>query len=183
MAISLIRKYKPTCIDEVHNPRWWVYQLSYYDNIIEHRGACHEMHVARMLDTISAQVLPIPECDKRNMISLLRYVLQTEFTDVNIYSYENKRLRLNEVISTIVTAEVSRKLKSMFKYGMLLKMKDMQPLMKFHPQMILKNMHTLVTVHVTDFANDLDYYQQLRFTKKGRRNISKLDIIYRALHL
>lgn len=183
MAISLIRKYKPKCIDEVHDPKWWIYQLSYYDNIIEHRGACHEMHVARMLDTISAQVLPIPECDKRNMISLLRYVLQTEFTDVNIYSYENKRLRLNEVISTIVTAEVSRKLKSMFKYGMLLKMKDMQPLMKFHPQMILKNMHTLGTVHVTDFANDLDYYQQLRFTKKGQRDISKLDIIYRALYL
>ena len=67
-----------------------------------------------MLDTISANVLPIPDIDKRSMIALLRYVLQTEFTDVNIYSYENKRLRLNEVISTIVTAEVSEKLKKMF---------------------------------------------------------------------
>ena len=126
------------------------------------------MHVARMLDTISARVLPIPESDKTVMIALLRYVLQTEFTDVNIYSYENKRLRLNEVISTIVTAEVSDKLKRMFKYGILIKMKDMQPLLKFHTDLILKNMYKLGTVHVTDFANDLDYPQQLKFTRKGQ---------------
>ena len=168
MAIHLIRKHQPPSIEELRDPKWWVYQLSYYDNIIEHRGACHEMHVARMLDTISAQVLPIPNVDKRNMTSLLRYVLQTEFDDINIFSYENKRLRLNEVISTIVTAEVSGKLKNMFKYGMLLKMKDMHPLCKFNPQLILKNLHKLGTVHVTDFVNDLDYYQQLRFTKRGQ---------------
>lgn len=187
MAMSLIRKHKPPTIDELRDPRWWVYQLSYYDNIIEHRGACHEMHVARMLDTISAQVLPIPEVDKRNMISLLRYVLQTEFDDVNIYSYENKRLRLNEVISTIVTAEVSDKLKRMFKYGILLKMKDMLPLLKFHPQLILKNMHKLGTVHVTEFAHDMDYFQQIKFTKKGPNSLGRVDkhkigISQRQLH-
>ena len=47
-------------------------------------------------------------------------------------------------------------------------MKDMQPLLKFHTDIILKNMYKLGTVHVTDFANDLDYYQQLRFTRKGQ---------------
>lgn len=168
MAMSLIRKYNPPTIDDLRDPRWWVYKLSYYDNIIEHRGACHEMHVARMLDTISAQVLPIPEVDKRVMISLLRYVLQTEFDDINIYSYENKRLRLNEVVSTIVTAEVSQKLKNLFRYGILLKMKDALPRLKFHPQLILKNMYKLGTVNPIDFANDLDYPQQLRFTRKGQ---------------
>lgn len=175
MGISLIRKYKPESINDLRNPRWWVYQLSYYDGIIEHRGACHEMHVARMLDTISAQVLPIPESDKYNMTSLLRYVLQTEFEDINIFSYENKRLRLNEVISTIITADVSDKLKRMFKFGILLTMKDMLPLLKFHPQIILKNMYKLGTVHSIDFANDLDYYQQLKFTKNGPNSLGRLD--------
>lgn len=168
MAMSLIRKYNPADIDELRSPEWWIYHLSYWDDIIEHRGACYQMHVARMLDTISANILPIPEIDKRNMIALLRYVLQTEFDDVNIYSYENKRLRLNEVISTIVTAEVSDKLKKMFKFGILLKMTDMQPALKFRPELILKNIYKLGTVHVTDFANDLDYPQHLRWTKKGQ---------------
>lgn len=168
MANELIRHYKPKDIDELRSPEWWVYQLSYYDNIIEHRGACHQMHVARMLDTISAQVLPIPEIDKRNMIALLRYVLETEFDDVNVFSYENKRLRKNEVVSTIITAIVSDKLKGMFKFGTLLKMSDMQPKLKFSPDIILRKMYELGTVHVTDFANDLDYYHQLRFTKKGQ---------------
>ena len=168
MAMSLIRKYHPESLEELNSPEWWIYQLSDYDNIIEHRGACYQMHVARMLDTISAQVLPIPDIDKRNMIALLRYVLQTEFTDVNIYSYENKRLRLNEVISTIVTAEVSEKLKKIFRYGILIKMSDMQPAVKFRSELCLKNIYKLGTVHVTDFANDLDYPQHLRFTKRGQ---------------
>ena len=187
MAMSLIRKYNPETLEELNSPEWWVYQLSYYDNIIEHRGACYQMHVARMLDTISANVLPIPEIDKRTMIALLRYVLQTEFTDVNIYSYENKRLRLNEVISTIVTAEVSEKLKKMFRYGMLLKMVDMQPTVKFRPELILKNIYRLGTVHVTDFANDLDFPQHLRFTKRGPNSLGRLDdhkinFVHRQLH-
>jgi hypothetical protein len=187
MAMSLIRKYNPETLQELNSPEWWIYQLSYYDNIIEHRGSCYQMHVARMLDTISANVLPIPEIDKRNMIALLRYVLQTEFTDVNIYSYENKRLRLNEVISTIVTAEVSEKLKKMFRFGMLIKMTDMQPAVKFRPELILKNIYKLGTVHVTDFANDLDYPQHLRFTKRGPNSLGRLDnhkinFVHRQLH-
>lgn len=167
MSMHLIKKHKPADITELKNPQWWIYKLSYHDNVLEHRGACHQMHVSRMLDTISANELPIPENDKRNMTSLLRYVLQTEFDDINIYSMENKRLRLNEVISTIVTAEVSVKLKRMFKFGTALQMKDLLQILTFNPQLILKNMYKLGTVHVTDFANDLDYYQQLRYTKKG----------------
>ena len=168
MAISMIRKYKPADITELMDPQWWIYQLSFYENAIEHRGACHEMYVARMLDTISSVSLPIPECDKRNMTSLLRYVLQTEFTNVNIYSFENKRLRHNEVISTIVTAEVSAKLKKMFRFGTQIKMSDMQSLVKFSPSLILKKLSRLGTVHVTDFANDLDYPQGLNYTRKGQ---------------
>lgn len=177
MSIAIIRKHKPQDIDSLMSPEWWVYTLSYYDNIIEHRGACHEMHVARMLDTISAQVLPIPECDKRNMIGLLRYVLQTEFTNIDIYSFENKRLRRNEVISTIVTADVSDKLKRMYKFGILLKMKDMESILKFHPQIILNKMVGKLDgiVHVTDFTNDMDFCQKLKFSKKGPNSLGRLD--------
>lgn len=168
MSASMIKRYKPADLKELNDPSWWVYQLSFYENAIEHRGACHEMYVARMLDTISAIVLPIPENDKRNMTSLLRYVLQTRFTNVNIFSFENKRLRHNEVVSTIVTAEVSAKLKKMFRYGIQIKMVDMESSLKFNPGLILKKMSRLGTVHVTDFANDLDYTQGLKYTRKGR---------------
>lgn len=168
MTLSMIKKYKPEDLEELMDPQWWIYQLSFYENAIEHRGACHQMYVARMLDTVSATVLPIPEYDKLNMTALLRYVLQTDFEDVNIFSFENKRLRHNEVISTIITAEVSAKLKKMFKFGTQLKMTDMQPLVKFNPGLILKKINRLGTVHVTDFANDLDYPQGLKYTRKGQ---------------
>ena len=173
MAVNLIEQHKPGDIDDLNNPKWWVYKLSHYENIIEHRGACHEMHVARMLDTISAQVLPLPECDKKIMISILRYVLQTEFESINIFSYDNKRLRLNEVVSTIVTAQVSAKLKSMFRFGALIKTKEMAPLMKFNPQLILKNINKLGTIHTSDFTNDLDYTSMLKCTKKGPNSLGR----------
>jgi len=171
MAVDIIIRHKPENFEQLTDPKWWIYELSYYENIVEHRGACHQMHVARMLDTISAQVIPIPVCDKRIMISLLRYVLQTDFTGVDIYSFENKRLRRNEVVSTIVTADVSDKLKRMYKYGALLRMKDMESILKFHPQIILNNMDGKLDgiIHVTDFANDLDYPQSLKYTKNGQQ--------------
>lgn len=175
MAIKLIQSYHPNNIDELRNPQWWVYQLSYYEGMVEHRGACHQMHVARMLDTISAQVLPIPEIDKRIMISLLKYVLQTEFDDMNFFSFENKRLRRNEVISTIITAMVSDKLKQMFRYGALAMMQDIEGCFKFSPDCILRKMYELGTVHSIDFANDLDYPHLLSYTRKGPNSLGRLD--------
>ena len=175
MAVKLIQSYHPNNIDELRNPQWWVYQLSYYDGMVEHRGACHQMHVARMLDTISAQVLPIPEIDKRIMISLLKYVLQTEFDDMNFFSFENKRLRRNEVISTIITAMVSDKLKQMFRYGALAMMSDIEGCFKFSPDCILRKMYELGTVHSIDFANDLDYPHLLSYTRKGPNSLGRLD--------
>lgn len=175
MAMKLIESYHPNNIDELRNPQWWVYQLSYYDGMVEHRGACHQMHVARMLDTISAQVLPIPEIDKRIMISLLKYVLQTEFDDMNFFSFENKRLRRNEVISTIITAMVSDKLKQMFRYGALAMMSDIEGCFKFSPDCILRKMYELGTVHSIDFANDLDYPHLLSYTRKGPNSLGRLD--------
>lgn len=178
MAVAIIRKHKPQNIDQVRDPFWWIYELSYYENIIEHRGACHEMHVARMLDTISAEVMPIPVCDKRNMIGLLRYVLQSDFTGVDIYDFSNKRLRRNEVVSTIVTADISDKLRRMYKYGTLLRMKDMESILKFHPQIILNNMDSNKLdgiIHVTDIANDLDYPPSLKYTRGGPNSLGRHD--------
>ena len=51
---------------------------------------------------------------------------------------------------------------------MLLKMTDMQPAVKFRPDLILKSIYKLGTVNPIDFANDLDYPQHLRWTKKGQ---------------
>ena len=169
MLVSLIKEYEPKNLDELTDPSWWVYQLSYYpNNEIEHRGACNVMHVARMLDTISAWELPIPASDKSHMVSLLRYVLQTEFTDINIYSFENKRIRLNEVVSTIVTARVSDNLKRLFRYGILAKTKDSEASMKFAPNLIISKIHSLGTIHTTDFTNDMDFYQSMKLTRKGQ---------------
>jgi hypothetical protein len=66
-------------------------------------------------------------------------------------------------------------------------MTDMQPAVKFRPELILKNIYKLGTVHVTDFANDLDYPQHLRWTKKGPNSLGRLDnhkinFVHRQLH-
>ena len=66
-------------------------------------------------------------------------------------------------------------------------MTDQQPALKFRPELILKNIYKLGTVHVTDFANDLDYPQHLRWTKKGPNSLGRLDthkinFMHRQLH-
>ena len=86
---------------------------------------------------------------------------------MNFFSFENKRLRRNEVISTIITAMVSDKLKQMFRYGALAMMSDIEGCFKFSPDCILRKMYELGTVHSIDFANDLDYPHLLSYTRKG----------------
>lgn len=187
MACDIIRKHKPVDLEQMNDTKWWVYQLSYYENAVEHRGACNEMHVARMLDTITAEILPIPECDKRTMMTLLRYALMSEFGHVNIFDYKNKRFRLNEAISTIVTAEVSAKLKKMFKFGNHISMNDMEQQLRFNPKMLIRKLHSIGIVESIDFANDLDYYQLLRMTKSGpnslgRNDKHKIKLSHKQLH-
>lgn len=187
MACNIIRKHKPADINQLRDTKWWVYQLSYYENAVEHRGACHEMHVARMLDTITAEVLPIPEYDKRTMMSLLKYALMSEFGQINIFDYKNKRLRMNEAISTIVTAEVSAKLKKMFKFGTHISMNDMEQQLRFSPKVLTKKLHSIGIVESIDFANDLDYYQLLRFTTSGPNALGnndkhKIKLSHKQLH-
>ena len=74
----------------------------------------------------------------------------------------------NEVISTIVTAKVSDNLKRLFRYGILAKTKDSEASMKFSPNLIISKIHSLGTIHTTDFTNDMDYYQSLKVTRKGQ---------------
>lgn len=188
MACDIIRKYKPENLDQVNDEKWWVYWLSYNESAVEHRGACHEMHVARMLDTITAEILPIPQCDRRTMMSLLRYSLMSQFDHINIFDFKNKRLRLNEAISTIITAEVSAKLKKMFKFGAHISMNDMEQQVRFNSKALIKKIHnTGGIVESIDFANDLDYYQLLRFTKSGPNALGnsdkhKINITHKQLH-
>ena len=75
---------------------------------------------------------------------------------------------MNEAISTIVTAEISAKLKSLFKYGTLLKMDDAEPKMKMNAFQVIKNLYKTELVQSIDFANDLDYYENLKYTTNGQ---------------
>lgn len=175
MACHILRVHEPKDINETNDPKWWIYKLSYNSNTIEHKGACYEMYVARMLDTISAQVMPIPEIDKRNMVTLLRYFLQTDFSNLDTLSYDNKRLRLNEAISTIVSTNVSAKLKTMFKYGALITVDKMREVLKFNQELILANIWSTGLINSIDFTNDLDFFKRLKYTKNGPNSLGRLD--------
>ena len=175
MAVELVKEHKPADMNELTDTKWWIWKLSYNENAVEHRGACNEMHVGRMLDTISAEVLPIPECDKRSMMSLLRYSLMSEFGNVNIFDWHNKRWRLNEAISTIVTAEVSAKLKKMFKFGAPLPIADMEQQLKFKSKTLVGKIHSIGIVESPDFTNDLDFFQLLRITMSGPNSLGRND--------
>lgn len=175
MACKMIRTYEPETYENMMNPNWWIWRLSYYPEFIEQRGACHQMHVARMLDTSSALNLPIPEVDKRTMTTFLKYILQSNFDKVDIFCAENKRFRLNEAIATIVTAEISAKLKGLFKFGSLLKLSDLEPKTKMKSRLILNNLHKVEIVQSIDFANDFDFCENLKYTTAGPNSLGNTD--------
>lgn len=175
MTMEVVRKYKPLDVSDAVNPEWWIYILSYNEDMIEHKGAAHQMHIGRMLDTITSRVLPIPINDRLTIFTFLRFTLQTELKDVDIMSLESKRFRRNEMISTIVTSLISEKLKMIFRYGVSITMSDLESLCRFQPTMITKQLYKIGTMHPTDFVNDNDYPNRQKWTKRGPNSLGRQD--------
>ena len=175
MTIEVVKKYKPMDVADAINNEWWIYILSYNEDMIEHKGPAHQMHIGRMLDTITSRVLPIPVNDRLTIFTFLRFTLQSELKPVDIMSLESKRFRRNEMISTIVTELISRKLKTIFRYGVSITMSELESLCRFQPTMITKKLYEIGTMHPCDFVNDNDYPHRQKWTKRGPNSLGRQD--------
>ena len=70
---------------------------------------------------------------------------------------ENKRLRCNEYIASLLTAEFSKRLNRVISLGAKATIKDYTDMFKFSGEILIQKMHSSGVLRFDDNINDLDF--------------------------
>ena len=99
------------------DPRIWIKKISGINNYDKGRDILN--FFGRLLDETTKKKVKIHNYHKQDIYTLIRWMMQ-EFTSLRLkdnLALENKRLRCNEVISSLLTLEFSKRLNKIIQLG------------------------------------------------------------------
>lgn len=104
-------------IQSFYDPKIWIKKISGINSY--DKGVDILNFFARLLDETTKKTVKIHTYHKQDIYTLIRWMMQ-EFTALRLkdnLALENKRLRCNEVISSLLTLEFSKRLNTIIKLG------------------------------------------------------------------
>lgn len=124
----------------------------------------------RLLDVTTKKILKIDKIHKKDIYSLIRWMMMNFNTlrskdNLNLY---NKRLRCGEYISSLLTIEFSRRLNRVISKGSKADMITYRDLFKFPGDILLQKLHSSGILRFDDNINDMSFYSKFKVTFKGR---------------
>ena len=115
----------------------------------------------------------IHEYHRQDIYTLLRWMCQ-EFTTLRLkdnLSLDNKRLRCNEVISSLLTLEFSKRLNRIISLGEKATIDNYRDLFKFPGDILIQKMHTSGILRFDESVNDMSFFSRFKFTNKGPHSL------------
>ena len=82
-------------------------------------------------------------------------------------SLDNKRLRCNEYIASLLTYEFSQRLNRVITLGAKATMQNFLDMFKFSGEILIQRMHISGILRFDDCINDMDFFTKCRYTTKG----------------
>lgn len=127
--------------------------------------------------------------NKDDIYALLRWIMQN-FNELRMkdnLSLDNKRLRCNEYIASLLTQEFSKRLNRIITLGAKATMQDFCDCFKFSGEILIQKMHSSGILRFDDTINDLDFFSRFKYTTKGPhslggKNSNNISIRYRGIH-
>lgn len=104
-------------IDQLDDPKQWIKRISNPNNYEKGYGILKYFN--RLLDETTKKVLKVPEYHSEDIYALLRWVMQ-EFNELRLKDncdLDNKRIRCNEYIASLLTKEFSKRLNRIISMG------------------------------------------------------------------
>ena len=98
-----------------------------------------------------------------------------EFTTLRLkdnLSLENKRLRCNELISSLLTLEFSKRLNRIISLGEKATIDNYRDLFKFPGDILIQKMHTSGLLRFDESVNDMSFFTHFKFTNKGPHSLN-----------
>lgn len=153
------------------------------------RGLYQHIFFNRLLDDITRAELKVNDHDKQNIYYLLRWILQNYHAlwSKDNLSMMNKRLRCNEYLGSIMTAEISKRINRLVSLGDKATIKDFQSAFKFPRDILITKLYSSGILRYAESNNDMDFGVRYSFTKKGpnslgNNNNRKIPTRQRLLH-
>jgi hypothetical protein len=128
-------------IDSFDKPEVWIKKLSTTNNL--EKGYDILNFFGRMMDETTRKNVKIHQYHRQDIYTILRWMCQ-EFTTLRLkdnLSLDNKRLRCNEVISSLLTLEFSRRLNRILSLGEKATIDNYRELFKFPGDILIQKMH------------------------------------------
>lgn len=174
-------------VEDMYNKEIWIKKLS-NNNTVE-KGKDILVFFNRLLDETTKKILMLNDYNKEDIYSLLRWIMQN-FNDLRMkdnLSLDNKRLRCNEYVASLLTQEFSKRLNRIITLGAKATMQDFQDMFKFSGEILIQKMHSSGILRFDDTINDLDFFSRFRYTTKGPhslggKNSNNISIRYRGIH-
>ena len=174
-------------VDDMNNKSIWIKKLS-NNNTIE-KGEDILIFFTRLMDETTKTILKLNTHNKEDIYAILRWMMQNYNTlrMKDNLSLENKRLRCNEYIASLLTLEFSKRLNRVITLGQKATMDNYLDCFKFSGELLLQKMHSAGILRFDDTINDMDFFSRFKYTNKGPhsmggKNANNISIRYRGIH-
>lgn len=170
-------------IDKLDKRDIWIKKLS-NNNIEKGRNLLDSLK--RLLDVTTKKILKVDISNKLDVLSVIRWMSQN-FNELRMkdnMNIENKRLRCNEYIASLLTQEFSFKLNRIMAIGGKVTVDNLREIFKFPGDILIQKMHSSGIFRFDDNINDMDFFSKFKYTKligaleivKNLSNCGKLSL-------
>ena len=185
----LVKLFEDTKIkfEDIDNWEEWMILVGGKNTI--RRGMYQHIFFNRLLDDVTRKELKINDYDKQNIYYLLRWIVQNFHT---LWSKDNlsmvhKRLRCNEYLGSLITAEISKRINRLVSLGDKATIKEYLNCFKFPEDIFITKIYGSGVLRYSETNSDMDYESRFRFTKKGPNSLGgndqrRIPIRQRSLH-
>lgn len=123
--------------------------------------------VKRLLDETTGKILKLEIYHKNDVYTLTRWACQ-EYNDLRMkdnMDLSNKRLRSNEIISSLITMEFSNRLNRLMTFGKKADIGNYREVFSFPGDILIQKMHSSGIIRYNDVINDMTFFSKAKFTK------------------
>lgn len=174
-------------VQDLNNREIWIKKLS-KNNTIE-KGEDILVFFNRLMDETTRKILMLNDHNKNDVYAILRWMMMN-FNELRMkdnLSLDNKRLRCNEYIASLLTQEFSKRLNRVITLGSKATIPDFLDMFKFSGEILIQKMHSSGILRFDDTINDMDFFTRLKYTTKGPhslggKNSNNISIRYRGNH-
>ncbi len=143
----------------------------------------------RMLDETTRKILKVDDYHKKDVYAIIRWAMM-EFNQLRMkdnMSLENKRLRCNEYIASLLTQEFSTRLNRIINMGNKVTLENIVDIFKFPGTILIQKMHVSGVLRFYECINDMSFFNRFKWTSKGphslgRKNSNNIAARYRGVH-